>query len=137
MTERLPSIVLWLHAGLFLVLGVVSVLDIDGLLAAADISLPTANARIEARTLYGGLELGVGAFLVLCWRRDQVPLGLWLCLLAYLGLALVRGGGMLAAGATDAPLPTLLGIELLGAALAAAGLYLSARARRSSPERAT
>ncbi len=125
MRERLPLIVLLLNAGLFLVLGVLSVADIEGLLAAADVTLTSAKARIELRTLYGGLELGVGAFL--CWRKDRVDLGLWLCLLAYVGLAAVRVGGMLVDGSAASPLLALLITEVVAAALAAWGLWLAPR----------
>lgn len=60
-------------------------------LAAVDIAADTGNARAEIRAMYGGLELGIAAFLALSlWRPELSEAALWFQLLALGGLVLGR-----------------------------------------------
>ena len=130
MRPRFAALILLLHAALFTVLGLWALIDIGSLLQATDISLPSAKARTEARTLYGGLELALGAWLLGCWRFRAVRHGLGLCLICYLGLAVARAGSMFVEQTAASPLSMLLTIELLGALLAGLGLRALATAKQ-------
>lgn len=78
-------------AGLgFLGFGAAIAADPAGVLGGVGISGTPAGV-VELQAFYGGLELGLGAFLLACawcpgWRRP----GLWLVLLANGGIAAVR-----------------------------------------------
>src|SRR5207342_3678885 len=86
------SMVLLTLAGAgFLAFGVWLILDPAGGLATVGIAALSPAGLIELRALYGGLELGLGAFLLLCalrpdWRRP----GLWAVLLGNGGIGLTR-----------------------------------------------
>ena len=79
-------------AGLgFFGFGLWLVIDPVGGLAGVDIAGTSPAGVIELRAFYGGLELGLGAFLLACarlpaWRRA----GLWLVLLGNGGIGLTR-----------------------------------------------
>jgi len=94
------SIGLLTLAGLgFLAFGAWLVIDPAGGLAAVQIMAVGPAGLIELRAFYGGLELGLGAFLMACaarpeWRRP----GLWLTALANGGIGLARVAGILATG---------------------------------------
>src|SRR5262252_1875180 len=61
-----------------------------------EISLPTAMARTDVRATYGGLELGLGIYLILCTiRKDWTRSGLWALGLATGGFATGRLLGFL------------------------------------------
>lgn len=58
---------------------------------AVDIPAESANARVELRAMYGGLEIGVAIFLILCvGNPDRVEVGLLFQLFALGGLAIGR-----------------------------------------------
>src|SRR4249920_1145675 len=86
------SIAVLALAGLgFLGFGLWLVVDPDGGLAAVGIGALNAAGRIELRAFYGGLELGLGAYLLACaarpdWRRP----GLWAVGLGNGGIGLTR-----------------------------------------------
>lgn len=64
-----------------------------------EISLPTAMARTDVRATYGGLELGLGIFLILCVvRREWIRPGLWAVALTVGGFAAGRLVGFVAEG---------------------------------------
>lgn len=68
-------------------------------LATVGVSALNAAGLIELRALYGGLELGLGIFLLRCamrpdWRRP----GLWALLLGNGGIGLVRLAGVVMTG---------------------------------------
>lgn len=116
---RLARGVLVLGAVVFAGIGIGCVLFPAELLGAVDVRLPSAVARTEIRAFYGGLELGVAAFLVICAvRSDWVPLGLTALACLMSGMGGVRLVAALAA-AREAwtQLPIAL-VELAGAALA-------------------
>lgn len=88
---------------------------------AATVSLvaesPTAQAEVMA--MYGGLELGIAAFLVHCMRRD-LDLALRFVALSLGGLGGLRLVGLLVHGGDWSLLGWFLASELGGAALAVA-----------------
>ena len=86
------SVWLLVLAGLgFLAFGLWLAVDPIGGLAAVGIAAVNAAGQIELRAFYGGLEIGLGIFLLLCaarpdWRRP----GLWSVLLGNGGIGLAR-----------------------------------------------
>ena len=84
-----------------------------------EISLPTAMARMDVRATYGGLELGVGIFLILCAvRRELIRPGLWLLALAIGGFAAGRLVGLFAEGTITRFMMYFLVLELVVTLLA-------------------
>ena len=87
-------------AGLgFLAFGLWLVIDPAGGLAMVDIAATSPAGLIELRGFYGGLELGLGVFFLMCaarpeWRRA----GLWLIALGNGGIGLTRVVGIVTTG---------------------------------------
>jgi hypothetical protein len=87
-------------AGLgFLGFGLWLVVDPAGGLATVDIAATSPAGLIELRGFYGGLELGLGVFFLMCaarptWRRA----GLWLVALGNGGIGLTRVAGIAMTG---------------------------------------
>ena len=75
----------------FLGFGAWLLVDPVGGLAGVGIAGTTAAGVVELRAFYGGLEVGLGLFLLLCSARAdwRVP-GLWLVLLSNLAIGLTR-----------------------------------------------
>lgn len=93
------NLVLFLAGLGFLGFGVWLLLDPAGGLAGVDIAATTPAGLIELRAFYGGLELGLGLFLLACaripgWQRP----GLWLTALGNGGIGLTRIAGIAMAG---------------------------------------
>jgi len=93
-------IVLLVLAGLgFLGFGVWLIIDPVSGLTTVGIAALNPAGQIELRALYGGLELGLGVFFLLCaarpdWRRP----GLWAVLLGNGGIGLTRLLGIALSG---------------------------------------
>ena len=86
----LDLIALWLGALGFAFFGV-WLLVRPNALRGVGVVAESADGRAELRAMYGGLELGIAAFLGLCLLRpDFTEPGLWLQLVALGGLALGR-----------------------------------------------
>ena len=88
--ERFGTVVLFLAALGFLGFGIAIVAAPEAVLASVGIS-GTAAGLVELRAFYGGLELGLAAFLFACaakphWREA----GLWSVALANGGIAAAR-----------------------------------------------
>ncbi len=94
------AIVVLVLAGLgFLGFGLWLVVDPAGGLATVDIAATSPAGLIELRGFYGGLELGLGVFFLMCaarapWRRA----GLWLVALGNGGIGLTRVVGIATTG---------------------------------------
>lgn len=117
-------------AGLgFLGYGIAFLIAPAATLMGAGLQLTGPGAVVELRAFYGGLELGLGLWLLIAGFRDRLPRpGLWLTLASNGGIGCSRLLG-LALGGTWIPffgyaLPWELGF----AALAACALWFS-RAR--------
>lgn len=119
------TIALLVQVGLgFLGFGAWLLFDAEAGLARVGIAALDRAGLIELRALYGGLELGLGVFFLLCgarpnWRRP----GLWAVLLGVGGIGLTRLTGIALSGVFTSFLAVALAWELGSAALAALALY--------------
>jgi hypothetical protein len=126
---RLPALSLSLAAVAFAGAGL-AFLAAPGLLVLVDLAPATATARSDVRAVFGGLELGVGAWLALCARRPawHGP-ALVAQALAFGGLAAARLLSLAVDGLPRAVTFALWGPELGGLALA----LLALRQLRAAP----
>lgn len=131
MTDRplqLVRTVLLLDALVFLTLGVYFLADPGPALLSVGITLSPGSGATEARAMYGGYELGTGAFLLACRREPGwARAGLVLTILVLGGLGMTRlVAGSLSGGLT----PLMWGLfatELVGVA---ANVWALSRAPR-------
>ncbi len=85
-----------------------------------DIALFTPTSRTDFRAVYGGLQMGVGLFLLLCAaRRHLVRVGLQAAAWTLLGLASARLVGLFVDGFGQPLMLMLLAVEAMAAGLAA------------------
>lgn len=84
-----------------------------------EIPLPTPTARIDFAAIYGGVQLGFGAFLLRCARRpDGLAVGLSAATFVLAAIGTVRLLSLvLASGPPDWVIYVALAMELGGAAL--------------------
>lgn len=76
------------------------------------------NAPVEIRSFYGGLELGIAAFLAACARKPAlVPAGLLFCALAFSFAGAARLLGVVQFGHAGATQPVVGVIELIFASV--------------------
>ena len=89
----------------------------------ADISLPSATARVDFMATYGGFQLGFAVFLGWCAGRAQlIRIGLIAAGWALLGFATLRLLGILLnSGAVSLGLYGALALEVAGTAIAFGG----------------
>ncbi len=117
---RLDRFVLSLSAVTFTAIGLAFLVAPVALAALVDVRLPTDRAVVELTTLYGGLEIGIGAALFVCSRRDAwVAPGLVVSAAALGAAALVRAAQIVRLEAYDGTLLALLLAEAVGAAASA------------------
>jgi len=91
---------------------------IPSALEGIGIQLTTAEAIIDVRATYGGLELGLAAFLFIAQGRpDWHRAALLLSALCIGGFGVGRLGGILIAGESTALMWFFLAIEVVGAAV--------------------
>ena len=122
-----PRVSLVLAALVFGGSGVGFLVDPVGMGSRLGLALTQPTAVVEIGAVYGGLEVGLAAFLIGCLRHSRwIRTGLALQTFAFGGLALARGIGMLVRGAGGGLMLGLLGLEVGGALL---GLVAFRRAR--------
>jgi len=115
----LARIVLKLVGFLFVALGVWGLLSPVQFAGMAEVQLATPTAITDGRAVYGGLELGIGTFLLLCANRQElVRSGLLAVLLIVGGLFIGRTIGLLLDASGSTITYQALGIEFLCTALA-------------------
>ena len=127
---RLPVLALTLGALGFLAFGV-TLLGAPELLALIEVDTVTATARSDVRAVYGGMELGVGLFLVVCARRAEWRrAGLVAQAFAMSGVVTGRLVSLAVDGVPRAIAFAFWGVELAGALLAIAALLVLRSERR-------
>lgn len=111
-------LVLFGSALAFAGIGVAFLIAPDAMAAHVGVSLSGATADNDVRAVYGGLQIGVGAFLAICGLRpDWHAPGLAAQLVTFAGLAGARFLSWLAVGVPDGLGLLLHGAELLGIGL--------------------
>jgi hypothetical protein len=114
--QRFPGFVIAVDALAFLGFGIAFLLRPEALLAAVDMTLASPVGAVEARAMYGGLEIAVGLFFLAHfkgWVPARVALALGFLTLGFLGIFRLVGTLLLPQG--HAVLFILVGMELLGA----------------------
>ena len=122
MSKRLHAVLLGLGAAAFLFIGLAFLVQPASMGDMVNISPVDGTARIELRAMYGGLEIGIGLFLVACLLGGRFRTGLQACAYAFGGLALGRFGGILLEGGTDPIHWLLVAFETVGFVLAVVGV---------------
>ncbi len=123
---RFATVVLWLCAIAFIGFGLAFVFKPASMIALMGLPPLGAAGQLEITTFYGGLEIGLGLFLLISARRThwQQP-ALLLSALAFGALALTRGSLMLMQSVSSTVLIYALVSESLLATLAAIALWRS------------
>lgn len=82
--------------------------------SAIGFALPNNSAKSEYLVVYGGLELAMGAFFLLCaLRSNMLEAGLWFALLSYGCLMIYRWSTILALKDLSTFIYTMAAIETL------------------------
>lgn len=123
---KLPQGVLWITSALFVVFGAGFVIAPEqGAEFITGVGPTAPNVLIDMRATYGGVALGMGVFLGICARRPSwVRPGLIASLLTIAATGSARVLGIAVDGS-----PNALMLVLLGAEIAASGLYVFALRR--------
>ncbi|HEY0629315.1 MAG TPA: DUF4345 domain-containing protein [Sphingomicrobium sp.] len=117
---RAAQILLLLFGVGFIILGLRYFADPHALTAESNVAVPDAKAVMEIRTVYGGMFFGLGlSLLVMAVRRELRRAGLWLLMLVAGSVAVARLIAIALGQAPDLMFASLLGIELVGVAIAA------------------
>jgi len=91
---------------------------------AIGFGLPNNSARSEYIVVYGGLELAMGAFFLLCaFKQNMTEAGLWFALLTYGCLMLYRWSTIFALKDLSAFIYTMVVVETTMTALSAYLVY--------------
>jgi hypothetical protein len=103
----------------FVGFGLVFTFSPERLGSIIDLPIATPAARTDIRAMYGGLELGLGVFLLVCLSRlDFVRVGLLAAACAFTGLAGGRLVGLVADGFLQPLNLVVFAVEAAGALLA-------------------
>jgi hypothetical protein len=127
MPRSVSRIVLGLSAVLFAAFGLAFAVAPAWMAGQVDVSLASSTGRADVAAIYGGLELGLGAYLGLCLWSGRLRTGLMAAGFALAGIAVVRGAHLAAYGGAGV-LWAALAAEAAGAALALWGIRTSADA---------
>ncbi|MDB4928939.1 MAG: hypothetical protein JWM10_1423 [Myxococcaceae bacterium] len=124
----LPKVALWIDALVFLALGVWLVVDPVAGLHGVDVTVRSPAGVTELRAMYGGLELGLGAFAACAALRPawRVP-ALWAFTLAVGALGATRGLSSLLTDGHSPMLWKFVGVELVGTLLNVAALRAASK----------
>jgi hypothetical protein len=116
--KYLTTVVLMIGGLSFLGFGGACLFWPESLLSGIGIATTTLEAQAEIRSMYGGLELGLGILLLSCFAPARQHFGLLLSVASFGGLGLARLISMLALGVSTPFLLFALIWELLIAVLA-------------------
>jgi hypothetical protein len=126
---KLARVLLILMATAFIAFGVAYAAWPAAMVRDVGVRLTSTAARIDLAATYGGMQLGIGAFLYYCaLRLQRVRTGLVATLAILAGLAGTRAIGMIATGEASATMWSLLAVEAIGVPLSITGLVSLNRA---------
>ena len=101
--------------------------------AMIGIAFPTTSPRTDFRAMYGGLEIGVGAFLLVCaMRREFVRVGLFASACVLVAMATSRTVGLMLDGVSLLQVAIAIS-EWVGGAAATWGALMVTPERDSVP----
>jgi hypothetical protein len=127
---NLAKVVLAVNAITFLGFGVAFLVAPVELAANAELGVATPTARAEVRTIFGGFEVGLAAFLFACLGRpDRVAAGLLCSAFAMAGFAVARGASALLDGPVAPVMYWLLAAEVGGVAVSVVGWRMATRTK--------
>jgi hypothetical protein len=117
----------------YLGFGFVFLFNPNEMAAILGLGLGVDGARTDFRAMYGGLEIGIGAFLLICaLRREFARVGLFAGACALMAMATSRSVGLLLDGIN--PLQVLIAIsEWVGGVAATWGAVMATPERDSVP----
>ena len=117
----------------YLGFGFVFLFNPNEMAAILGLGLAVDGARTDFRAMYGGLEIGIGAFLLICaLRREFVRVGLFAGACVLMAMATSRSVGLLLDGIS--PLQVLIAIsEWVGGVAATWGAVMATPERDSVP----
>jgi len=117
----------------YLVFGFLFLFNPNEMSAILGVGLAVDGGRTDFRAMYGGLEIGIGAFLLICvLRREFVRVGLFASACALVAMATSRSVGLMLDGITL--IQVLIAIsEWVGGAAATWGAVMVAPERDSVP----
>ena len=122
--------VLGIGALAFGAFGIQWLLDPTAMAVPLGIVLTNGDATSDARAVYGGMELGMAAFLLYsAWSKDRRTQGLAAAAFSLLGLGTCRLIGIGLGHGVSAGTYQLLGTDLGGTALCATAFAVSRRVR--------
>jgi len=127
-----PSLARWivlLNALVFVGLGVAFLLAPTQLAAIIDLDAITALARNDIRAVYGGIELGIGLFLLGTLRSGDVRLALRALILLFGSMILARLISIAIDGVPEHPGTLLLCVETCALLSALVGRSVARRHR--------
>jgi hypothetical protein len=123
-------IVLGLTAIMFGGHGAMCLLNPETIATESGIGLPSPGAATEVRAMYGGLEFALGAYFAASASRAQwAHNGIIVLVVAFSGLALARGAGLLMQAGADAYNVRAVVYEGMSAVLGLVALVLLRRSR--------
>jgi len=114
---QLPRGLLLISVIVYVGIGGMALVAPAATLAPVGVVADGAAGVVEIRAMYGGLELGMAAFLGWCLAKGKVHTGVVASTLTIGGLGLARALSWVAAGAPEGLHPVLMAVELGGAAL--------------------
>jgi hypothetical protein len=115
---------------MYLILGVLFFLRFDWLTEALDLGVTSTSGKVELLTVYGGLELGMGALFIFSVFFEGIRrFALILLLMTYLWFFTGRAIAMFIFGASDVKTYILIGIELVGWIISGLLLFQRSRSR--------
>jgi hypothetical protein len=121
---KVARVLLFTMAVAFLAFGIAYAVWPDAMVKDVGLHLGESG-RIDLRSVYGGMQVGIGAFLIYCAVAERrVRTGLVASLAMLGGLAGTRAIGMIQTGVTSNVMWSLLAVEAIGVPMAVAGLVL-------------
>ena len=122
--SRFARVVVALTGLVTLGFGAAFLLAPAAMMEKVEISLRATSVLTEIRAIYGGLQIGLGVFLLLCASiRTLVAPGCIAGCLVMSGTALARMGGMVVDGDVQRIIVLLFAAELSGAVLNGGALW--------------
>lgn len=117
-----PKVILLVDAIAFLCVGACFLVTPGWLMPKVGLEAASGTALADVRAVYGGLDAGLGLFLLLCLKNAWTAQGLWCATIVFAALAAGRTIGVFADAPHTSMTYGLLSTELAGLVLSAIAL---------------